>query len=89
MSDGIWYRGELIGSVHSSFYRERKLPGREEDLFVRMNNLHALETLLKLSPQSRLRVGGNDKSHEMRYERFEREFLAKTRHIHIESNFFD
>ncbi|MBI3333942.1 hypothetical protein HYZ97_00450 [Candidatus Pacearchaeota archaeon] len=86
MSYGIWYRSKLIGSVHYLVYKEGKLPGREQDIFLRMNDLCALETLLKLSSRSSLRIGGNDKGHEMRYAEFKEEILAKVRDIHIENN---
>ena len=89
MSDGIWYKGKLIGSVHYFVYSEGKLPGDKRDIFVRLNNLRALEILLQLSPRSRLRVGGDDKSYEIRYEKFRRETLTRVRDIHIETNFLD
>lgn len=86
MSDGIWYKGKYLGSVHYFTYREGKLPGRKEDIHVMMHDFSALEKLLSLSPQSKLHVGGEKKEDEIRYGRFRRETLAKTRHITLERN---
>jgi hypothetical protein len=62
---------------------------REKDLFIRMNNLSALETLLRLGPRSKLRVSGKTKAYEITYEKFRREWLEEVRDIRMEANKFD
>ncbi|HLC53168.1 MAG TPA: hypothetical protein VJK03_01370 [Candidatus Nanoarchaeia archaeon] len=106
MSDGIWYNGRMIGSVHyvgdrrlpehpkherfhrvfDFVYSAGKLSGRKGDIFVRMKDIRTLEILLQLSPNSKLRVGGEDKSHEVEYWKFKEEVLSKMRDVHIQNN---
>ncbi len=88
MSDGIWYKGKLIGSIHYSVYKEGTV-SREKDLFIRMNNISVLEILLRLGPRSKLRVGGKTKAYELTYEQFRREWLEEVRDIRMEANKFN
>ena len=82
MSDGIVYRGKMLGSVHYFVYTEGKLPGHKGDLYLRFNDYDSLETLLQLSPEDELEVGEEN----MNYEYFRREVLEKARDIHFDYN---
>mgnify|MGYP001583631148 CR=1 FL=1 len=49
MSDSITYMGEMLGSVHYDVYKNGKLPGRPEDLFLRFRTHDSLDKLLNLA----------------------------------------
>ncbi len=82
MSEGIYYRNRMLGSVHWCVYQEGKLHGRDNDLFLRLNDINSLETILNMSPRSRLRVG----CEQITYKVFMEEYLKKVRHILFENN---
>ena len=86
MSDGIWHKGKYIGSVHYYVYKERKILGGEDnDLFIRLNNLSALETLIRLNPGSILQVGGTKRGDKITYEKFREEYLGRVRDIRMDA----
>ncbi len=91
MSEGIWYKGRLIGSVHYAhcyILRDGTLV-REDNIFVRLDNWSTLETLVRLHPKSRLCVGENNKCHEMTYTKFRKGVLEKARAIRVEADSLD
>jgi|GEM_PF-5425808 len=81
----IWYNNELMGSVHYFSYDSEK-SSENGDVRVKLKSLRSLETLLQLPPQSRLRIGTNHRTSEVRYGVFKNEVLSKTRDIHIEGH---
>ena len=86
MSDGIWYKGKLIGSVHYFVYKDGKMPGgRDKDIFVRLDNLGVLETLIRLNPGSILQVGGTTRGDKITYEKFREEYLERVRDIRMDA----
>jgi len=82
MSDEIRFEGMLLGNIHYFVYKEGKRPGRTRDLFLSLNDLGSLETILSLMPGMMLNVGDEDIS----YETFREKYLTKVRDIHIQNN---
>ena len=42
MADNVTIGGRVLGSVHYNVYRERKLPGKNEDYYLRVKDVDSL-----------------------------------------------
>ena len=80
MSDSITYKGEVLGSLHYWEYAEGKLPGHNNDRYLRLNDIEALETLLRLDDGDELLLG----STRMPYSQFKIDYLNAVRDVHFE-----
>jgi len=57
MADNVTIGGRVLGSVHYNVYRERKLPGKNEDYYLRVKDVDSLVVLIGLPPTTVLQVG--------------------------------
>lgn len=80
MSDGIFYEGKIVGSVHYFTYKENTLPGNRNDLYLRFHDAPTLQEFLSLPGETHLVVGEEETTLDM----FRRQILRHARDIHFE-----
>ena len=77
MSDPIYYERRLIASAHYFIYREGKLPGRPNDIFLRFETTQDLANFKSLKPTEVINYDGNP----MTVQEFNAEIMPKVRDI--------